>query len=248
MEALVRVCLIRRTYWGFFQLHTFLLDKRGNINFHISNFPFLSSNISSLHAYGVFILQLIRNTPVCSCYEWLILRATRLHLDSFQWDFAFPVLSFSMCTKTSTSWVCRFGTWRIVRHGEWRIFVNYSVFSALFPLKLRVFFEQGILGTPVLKILYHPYSYRITIDENPIPLQRIFVLSYLCLLLTKVLFETSLKSFPYNTEGRYIYQSIQSNWFCVHIIVQGVKGCVKIKSMNLTNIQGEVTFAPHIWP
>ena len=38
--------------------------------------------------------------------------------------------------------------------------------------------------------------------ENPIPLQRICVLSYLCLLLTKVLFETSFKSFQYNTEGR----------------------------------------------
>ena len=52
------------------------------------------------------------------------------------------------------------------------------------------------------KMLCHPYSYRITIDENPIPLQRICVFSYLCLLLTKVLFETSFKSFQYNTEGR----------------------------------------------
>ena len=51
-------------------------------------------------------------------------------------------------------------------------------------------------------MLYHPYSYRSNIDENPIPLQRICVLSYLCLLLTKVLFETSFKSFRYNTEGR----------------------------------------------
>ena len=51
-------------------------------------------------------------------------------------------------------------------------------------------------------MLYNPYSYRITIDENPIPLQRICVLSYLCLLLTKLLFETSFKSFQYNTEGR----------------------------------------------
>ena len=45
-----------------------------------------------------------------------------------------------------------------------------------------------------------------------------------------------------------VYQIIQSNWFCVHIIVQGVRGCVKIKSMNLIKIQREVTFAPHIWP
>ena len=29
--------------------------------------------------------------------------------------------------------------------------MNYSVFSALFPLKLRVLFEEGLLGTPVQK-------------------------------------------------------------------------------------------------
>ena len=52
------------------------------------------------------------------------------------------------------------------------------------------------------KMLHHPYSYQSTIDKNPIPLQRICVLSYLCLLLTKVLFETSFKSVQYNTEGR----------------------------------------------
>ena len=51
-------------------------------------------------------------------------------------------------------------------------------------------------------MLYHPYSYRITIDQNPIPQQRICVLNYICLLLTKVLFQTSFKSFQYNTEGR----------------------------------------------
>ena len=51
----------------------------------------------------------------------------------------------------STSWFRRFGTGCIVRNGEWRIFVNYSVFSALFPLKLYVLFEEGILGTSVQK-------------------------------------------------------------------------------------------------
>ena len=34
------------------QLHTSLYDKR-DVNFHITNFPFLSSNISSSQAYGV---------------------------------------------------------------------------------------------------------------------------------------------------------------------------------------------------
>ena len=30
-------------------------------------------------------------------------------------------------------------------------YVNFFVFSALFPLKCRVLFEEGILGTPVQK-------------------------------------------------------------------------------------------------
>ena len=58
------------------------------------------------------------------------------------------------------------------------------------------------LANQYKKMLCHPYSYQITIDENQIPLQRICVFSYLCLLPTKVLFETSFKSFQYNTEGR----------------------------------------------
>ena len=42
------------------------------------NFPFLSSNIPSSPAYGVFISQLIRYARACSSYECFILRAMRL--------------------------------------------------------------------------------------------------------------------------------------------------------------------------
>ena len=42
------------------------------------NFPFLSSNIPSSPAYGVFISQLIRYAKACSSYECFILRAARL--------------------------------------------------------------------------------------------------------------------------------------------------------------------------
>ena len=60
------------------QLHTSLYDKRDDFNFHITNFPFLSSNIPSSPAYGVFISQLIRYARACSSYECFILRAVRL--------------------------------------------------------------------------------------------------------------------------------------------------------------------------
>ena len=60
------------------QLHTSIYDKRDDFNFHITNFPFLSINIPSSQAYGVFISQLIRYSRACSSYECFILRARRL--------------------------------------------------------------------------------------------------------------------------------------------------------------------------
>ena len=60
------------------QLRTSLYDKRDDFNIHITNFPFLSSNIPSSPAYGVFISQLIRFARACSSYECFILRSVRL--------------------------------------------------------------------------------------------------------------------------------------------------------------------------
>ena len=46
------------------------------------------------------------------------------------------------------------------------------------------------------------------------------------------------RSSPFNTILKAdVYRIIQSNWFCVHIIVQGVRGCVKIENWNFTNMQ-----------
>ena len=56
----------------------FPLRQRVDFNFHITNSPFLNSNIPSSPAYGVFISQLIRYARACSSYECFILRAVRL--------------------------------------------------------------------------------------------------------------------------------------------------------------------------
>ena len=73
-----------------------------------------------------------------------------------------------------------------------------------------VFYSRKVyLAHQYKKMLYHPWSYRIAIDEIPIPLKRICVLSYLYLLIAKVLFETSLKSFQYNTKDQR-YPSINT--------------------------------------
>ena len=60
------------------QMRTSLYDKRNDFNFHITNFPFLSSNFPSSPAYGVFISQLIRYARAFSSYECFFLRAARL--------------------------------------------------------------------------------------------------------------------------------------------------------------------------
>ena len=51
------------------KLATRLYDKRDDFNFPTVNFPFLSSNIPSAPAYGVYISQLIRYVRACSNYQ-----------------------------------------------------------------------------------------------------------------------------------------------------------------------------------
>ena len=62
------------------QLNTSIYDKRDDFNFHITNFPFLSSYIQSspASAYGVFISQIIRYARACSSHECFTLRVRRL--------------------------------------------------------------------------------------------------------------------------------------------------------------------------
>ena len=48
---------------------TKIYDKRDAFGFHIVNFPFISSNIPSAPAYGVYASQLIRYARCCSNYS-----------------------------------------------------------------------------------------------------------------------------------------------------------------------------------
>ena len=60
------------------KLTTRLYDKRDDFNFPIVNFPFLSSNIPSAPAYGVYLSQLIRYARACSNYRDFIERGKEL--------------------------------------------------------------------------------------------------------------------------------------------------------------------------
>ena len=59
---------------------TKLYDKRDMFGFHIVNLPFMSSNIPSAPAYGVYVSQLIFYAPCCSNYSDFLSRhrATKL--------------------------------------------------------------------------------------------------------------------------------------------------------------------------
>ena len=57
---------------------TKLYDKRDAFGFHIVNFPYMSSNIPSAPAYGVYASQLIRYAHCCSNYSDFLLRQRAL--------------------------------------------------------------------------------------------------------------------------------------------------------------------------
>ena len=78
------------------QLPSSLYDKRDDFNFHITIFPFLSSNILSSPAYGVFITQLIRYSRACFSYECFILRAARLSSKLLGQGYAMKCLKSSL--------------------------------------------------------------------------------------------------------------------------------------------------------
>ena len=52
------------------RLYTKLSDKLDDFDFHIINFPFLWSKITSGPSYGVYISQLIRYARCCSYYDF----------------------------------------------------------------------------------------------------------------------------------------------------------------------------------
>ena len=60
------------------ELNTSLYDKRDDFNFSIVNFPYLSSNIPSSPAYGVFVSQLVRYSRSSSAYTDFIQRSSIL--------------------------------------------------------------------------------------------------------------------------------------------------------------------------
>ena len=106
------------------QLRTSLYDKRDDFNFHITNFPFLRSNIQSSPAYGVFISQLIRYARAWSSYECFILRALRLS-NKLSWagicQGTFEIVSKEVLWSARGSYQTLWGPPlpNVIRHSGW---------------------------------------------------------------------------------------------------------------------------------
>ena len=87
------LCLDCFLYMANGKLSTRLYDKRDDFNFPIVNFPFLSSNIPSGPAYGVYVSQLIRYAKAYAKYQDFVDRGKLLTTRLLTQGYRKPVLS-----------------------------------------------------------------------------------------------------------------------------------------------------------
>ena len=78
------------------KLTTKIYDKRDDFNFPIVNFPFLSSNIPTSPAYGVFVSQLIRYARASSLYTDFLDRSVLLARKLLKQGYQLPRLESSL--------------------------------------------------------------------------------------------------------------------------------------------------------
>ena len=84
-------------------------DKCDYFDFHIVNFPYLSSNIPESPAYGVFVSQLIRYARVGSKYEDFLFRGSILVSKLLQQGYSSRT-TFRKLYGRHTDLVHKFGT------------------------------------------------------------------------------------------------------------------------------------------
>ena len=98
---------------------TAVYDKRDNFNFNIVNFPYLSSNIPSGPAYGVYISQLVRIGRICSNYTQFTWRHYKLTQRLIHQGFRYSTLciAFRKFVRKYTQVLEKYG-WSIRKHIE----------------------------------------------------------------------------------------------------------------------------------
>ena len=98
---------------------TSLYDKRDSFDFAIVNFPYLSSNIPSGPAYGVYISQLVRIGRICSNYSQFTMRHYKLTQRLIHQGFRYSSLciAFRKFAKKHTQVLGKYGR-SVRRHIE----------------------------------------------------------------------------------------------------------------------------------
>ena len=163
------------------QLHTSIYDKRYDFNFHITNFPFLSSNIPTSPAYGVFISQLIRYARTCFSYGCFILRATRLSNKLLEQGYIKERLKSSL-----RKFYGRYGD--LIKQYEvslsqmlndipWTDHIQWQPSSDQTLYRMRPFTEFWVVSIEHLRRLWHADRGRLLLrTPGPVPLGLAYVL------------------------------------------------------------------------
>ena len=142
-------------------------------------------------------------------------------------------------SPSSTSWYRRFGTGCIARNGEWRKFELFRIRMTFF-WNFSVLFVKGILRTPVQKaavpsmIISNYYRWK----PNSTKINLCMGLSLFNIRLTKVVW-----TFVSTQYQRQMSIKLLNPTDLVRNIAKGIRSCVKIKTMDLANMQRKVTFA-----
>ena len=119
---------------------TAVYDKRDSFNFSIVNFPYLSSNIPSKPAYGVYNTQLVRIRRICDNFEQFNDRHYKLTSKLIKqgfWYIYSVVLFFKRFSRTHSEIFCKYkydvskhiqeGIYRIARN--FRAAQNFAFFA-----------------------------------------------------------------------------------------------------------------------
>ena len=98
---------------------TAVYEKRDNFNFNIENFPYLSSNIPSGPAYGVYFSQLVHIGRICSNYTQFTWRHYKLTQRLLHQGFRYSTLciTFRKFARKYTQVLEKYG-WSIRKYFE----------------------------------------------------------------------------------------------------------------------------------
>ncbi|KAK3095712.1 hypothetical protein FSP39_017933 [Pinctada imbricata] len=175
-------------------MNTSLYDKRDDFNFSITNFPFLSSNIPSSPAYGVFISQLIRYARASTKYTDFVLRARRLSDKLLSQGY--------VCDRLTSSLRKFYG-----RYGE--LVIHYDV-----PLSRMTYLQTLVSGYNKLSDGFWTDMTTLRFDGTKSSSGRWMWGQYIPVDNSTIQWEMNPTCSPVETCGALNIQAAMTNWEC----------------------------------